>query len=155
MHSHPLSVRPVGQGRLTILAAMKSNRSLFLIVTLFITLLAGCASSEPDCSQPQVFCAGLVTDTAGRDDLAFNQSAWQGMQQAHASGTVDSIAVIEFADFRDYERNLQVFTDAGYDVIVSVGSAMKAATDEVAANHPEVFFIGVEQPSGVPVRLQE
>jgi basic membrane protein A len=125
---------------------MKSYRSLFFIVTLFIMLLAGCAPSEPDCSQPQVFCAGLVTDTAGRDDLAFNQSAWEGMQQAYASGTVDWIAVIESVDLRDYERNLQVFTDAGYDVIVSVGSEMKTATDDMAADHAEVFFIGIEQP---------
>ena len=145
MLSHQQAVRPAGQGKLKNSGCHEEQQVALLHFYIFIALLAGCASSEPDCSQPQVFCAGLVTDTAGRDDLAYNQSAWEGMQQAHASGTADRIAVIESVDLWDYERNLQVFVDAGYDVIVSVGGAMKTTTDEVAADHPEVFFIGIEQ----------
>ena len=58
----------------------------------------------------------------------------------------DWIASIETVDARDYEANIGALIDAGYDVIVTVGSAMDAATRATALKYPEIYFIGVDQP---------
>ena len=69
------------------------KKSVLLFTTLFIVfamILAACTSSggsetaeeDADCSSEDVFCVGLVTDVGEVDDKSFNQSAWEGVQQA-------------------------------------------------------------------------
>ena len=115
---------------------------LLLIITLSVP---GCLPKSFDCIQPEVFCVGLVTDTSRRDDRAYNQAAWEGIQQAKTSGAASWVASIETVDARDYEENISVFGDAGYDVIVTVGSAMSEATRASAKTYPELYFIGLDQ----------
>ena len=55
------------------------------------------------------------------------------------------VASIETVDSRDYEENISVFAQAGYDVIVTVGSAMSDATRAAAKGYPDSFFIGLDQ----------
>ena len=98
-----------------------------------------------DCKQPDVFCVGLVTNVGRRDDRAYNQAAWEGLQQARSSGVASWVASIETVDSRDYEENINVFAQAGYDVIVTVGSAMSDATRAAAKGYPDSFFIGLDQ----------
>jgi len=98
-----------------------------------------------DCKQPDVFCVGLVTNVGRRDDRAYNQAAWEGLQQARSSGVASWVASIETVDSRDYEENISVFAQAGYDVIVTVGSAMSDATRAAAKGYPDSFFIGLDQ----------
>ena len=113
-----------------------------LIVAL---LVPGCLSKSADCKQVDVFCVGLVTDVGRRDDRSYNQAAWEGVQQAKASGVATWVASIETVDAKDYEENIKVFGEAGYDVIVTVGSAMGDATRAAAAAYPDSYFIGVDQ----------
>jgi basic membrane protein A and related proteins len=115
---------------------------LLLIVTLFVP---GCLPKSFDCKQPEVFCVGLVTDAGRRDDRAYNQAAWEGIQQAKASGVASWVASIETVDARDYEENISVFGEAGYDVIVTVGGAMSEATRAAAKAYPDLYFIGLDQ----------
>jgi len=116
--------------------------ALLLIVTLFVP---GCLPKSSDCKQPDVFCVGLVTGTGRREDRSYNQAAWDGIQRAKTSGVASWVASIETVDARDYQENISVFAEAGYDVIVTVGSAMSDATRAAAKVYPESFFIGLDQ----------
>src|SRR5664280_62801 len=116
---------------------------IFTALLLTITLLVpGCAPKAADCKEPEVFCVGLVTEVGRRDDRAYNQAAWEGILQAKNGGVTDWVASIETVDARDYEGNIEVFAQAGYDVIVTVGEAMGDATRAAAAAYPDTYFIG-------------
>ena len=108
--------------------------------------LPGCGTKVVPCSRAEIFCVGLVTESGRRDDRSYNQAAWEGLKQGKTEGLADWIASIETVDARDYDENIGVFVDAGYDVIVTVGSAMDEATRAAALKYPEIYFIGVDQP---------
>ena len=116
--------------------------ALLLTITL---LVPGCAPKAADCKQPEVFCVGLVTEAGRRDDHAYNQAAWEGILQAKNSGVTDWVASIETVDARNYGDNIDIFAQAGYDVIVTVGDGMGDATRAAAAAYPDTYFIGVNQ----------
>lgn len=87
---------------------------------------------------------GLVTDVGRVNDRTFNQSAWEGVQDA--AGELGAEAnYVETRAATDYEDNIRQFTDAGYDVIVTVGFALGDATIEMAKQFPDIKFIGVDQ----------
>jgi basic membrane protein A len=124
---------------------MKRARLVSALLLLVMVLVQGCLPKSTDCKQPDVFCVGLVTDVGRRDDRAYNQAAWEGLQQSRTSGAATWIASIETVDARDYEENISVFAEAGYDVIVTVGSAMSESTRAAAKTYPDSYFIGLDQ----------
>lgn len=124
------------------------TKKIYLALAFLVTVslaIPGCAPKAADCKQADVFCVGLVTQVGRRDDRSYNQAAWEGVQQARNSGAADWIASIETVDARDYEENMRVFGEAGYDVIVSVGSAMSEASRIAAVAYPDSYFIGLDQ----------
>ena len=106
------------------------------------------AAVEPepsgDCTSPDVWCFGLVTDVGEVDDKSFNQSAWEGVQQAGEKYGA-KVDFVETKDAKDYATNIALFADNGYDVIVTVGFAMGTASAEAAAKYPDIKFIAVDQ----------
>ena len=124
---------------------MRKFNSFLAILVLVSLLLPACMSSAPDCTQAEIFCAGLVTNLDQLSDKAFNQSAWEGLQQAKSEGIVNWIDAIESTDGRDYSRNIKTFADLGYDVIVTVGEVMSESTAAAATTYPTVYFIGIDQ----------
>lgn len=123
-----------------------SQRKLFFIlaVVLAALLLAACGGKSEDCSSPDVFCVGLVTDVGEIDDKSFNQSAWEGVQNAE-SQLGAKIQYVETKDAKDYGANIALFADDGYDVVVTVGFALGEATAAAAQQYPDIKFIGVDQ----------
>ncbi len=124
------------------------SKKLFFLLSLFILtamLLASCGGGgEADCEKEEVFCVGLVTDVGEVDDKSFNQSAWEGVQQAEKD--LDAVVnYVETKDAKDYAANIALFTDKNYDVIVTVGFLMTDATIEAAGKNPDIEFIGVDQ----------
>lgn len=101
-----------------------------------------------NCSDEGVLCIGLVTDVGEVDDKSFNQSAWEGAQQAAEALGAAEVNYIETANATDYGANIALFADQGYDIIVTVGFAMGEATIEAAGKYPDVDFIGVDQFQG-------
>lgn len=132
---------------------MFKKTPLFFTVLLVLSLiLAACGADgdSDDCSSEDVFCVGLVTDVGEIDDKSFNQSAWEGVQMAEAE--LDAkVDFIETQDAKDYEANIRLFAEDGYDVIVTVGFALGEATAAMAGEFPDVDFIGVDQFQGAPV----
>jgi basic membrane protein A len=127
------------------------NRALFLFTLIVISLLlAACVVQQPatggstDAGATETFKIGLVTDVGEVDDKSFNQSAWEGAQ-AGASAVGGEANYIETKDAKDYLDNIAEFAEDDYDVIVTVGFALGAATLEAAQKYPDIKFIGVDQ----------
>ena len=128
---------------------MKKFYPVFAVLAIAALALSACGgasteASEDNCADEAVLCVGLVTDVGEIDDKSFNQSAWEGVQQA-----VEEMGAfakyVETKDAKDYAANIALFAEKDYDVIVTVGFAMGQATVEEAAKYPEVDFIGVDQ----------
>ncbi len=118
--------------------------SILLLATMLVPARPVAAQAAPDCTRPEVFCVGLVTDVGKVDDKSFNQSAWEGVKQAETDlGAY--VQYIETADSKDYAKNIATFGDASYDVIVTVGFGLGEATAAAAKLYPDIKFIGVDQ----------
>ena len=124
---------------------MKKWHAAISILLIILLTAPGCRSVSLDCAQPKVFCVGLVTEAGRRDDRATNQAAWEGIQQAKSDGVVEWTASIETINAGDYEENIRVFAEAGYDVIVTVGTESSSATNAAAGKYSNIYFIGTDQ----------
>lgn len=124
---------------------MKVIRLLFLIS---FTLAACNLPRATDCARPEVFCVGIVTAYGKVDDHSLNQSAWEGIQQAHNEGLIHRADFIETIDARDRAKNIRTFLENDYDLIVTVGAALEEETRLAADEWPGAAFIGVDQPAG-------
>jgi basic membrane protein A len=119
---------------------------LMAVVMIAAMILSACGgeATEADCAEEDVLCVGLVTDVGEVDDKSFNQSAWEGVQQAGEEyGAI--VNYVETKDAKDYGTNIALFADKGYDIIVTVGFAMGTASAEAAVKYPEIDFIAVDQ----------
>jgi len=86
---------------------------------------------------------GLVTDTGGLNDHAFNQLAWAGVQKA-AQEMGFQAKFIESRQPPDYETNIDTLATDGYKVIITVGSSMGDATALKARQYPNIKFAIVD-----------
>jgi len=123
---------------------MKKFYALLAVLIVATMILTACGTSAPDCSKPEVFCVGVVTDVGKIDDKSFNQSAWEGVKQAETDLKA-YVQYIETTDSKDYAKNIATFADAKYDAIVTVGFALGEATVAAAKTYPDIKFIGVDQ----------
>jgi len=130
---------------------MKKLYYVFGLLIIASMVLAACggggggADTPPDCTQDDVFCAGLVTDVGKVDDKSFNQGCWEGLQQAQTDGNADYVQYVETTDSKDYGKNLATFADNGFDVIVTCGFNLGEDTYKAAQTYPNIKFIGVDQ----------
>jgi len=126
---------------------MKKLYILFVVLLVAAMLVPGVSAqgTAPDCTKPEVFCVGLVTDVGKVDDKSFNQSAWEGLQKAKTDGNADWIQYVETTDSKDYAKNVATFADAGYDVIVTSGFNLTDPTYAAAKLYPKTQFVGIDQ----------
>jgi basic membrane protein A len=118
-----------------------------ILLVITSTLLPACitiATDMPDCTKPEIFCVGVVTDVGKIDDKSINEAAWKGVQQAK-NELGATIEYIETTDYKDYEKNIATFGESDYDVIISVGFNLGQATAKAAETYPNIKFIGVDQ----------
>ncbi len=107
------------------------------------TVLPG--RSELTCIDEEFLCVGLVTAVGAIDDKSFNQAAWEGVVRSQ----VDLLAEIDYIEtgkFSDIVSNIKFFGDQHYDIIVTVGSKMNAATIAMVDKYPHTHFIGIGDP---------
>lgn len=103
----------------------------------------------PDCSKPEVFCVGLVTDGGHINDNGFNQDAWNGVQLAvNKLGAFGQFT--ETSNPADFLKNIAQFGDSRFDVIITVGFTMTDATTQAAQKYPDVRFIAIDQYQAQP-----
>ena len=96
-------------------------------------------------SDDPVLSIGVVTDVGTVDDRSFNQFAWEGAQQG-AAAVGGEVSYIESETREDYGKNIDAYVERDVDVIVTVGFALGEATTAAAKDHPDIVFIGVDQP---------
>ena len=122
---------------------MKTRILLMVTAVAVIAVIATACGGAPAASG---FRVGLVTDVGKIDDKSFNQSTWEGVQQAQKD--IPGVAEIKYGettDPKDYDKNIAQFADAKYDVIVTVGFALTDATYAAAKKYPNVKFVGIDQ----------
>ncbi len=139
------------------------NRTLrvTVVVTTAALALAACgsksngggtasSSSTSSTSSAAAFKACMVLDTGGVDDRSFNQSSWQGMQDAKAANGAIDISYVSSSSQNDYVPNLSAEVAAGCGTTVAVGGLMGDAVKTVAASNPTKQFAEVDAGSSGP-----
>ena len=103
------------------------------------------ASSTSAAASGSNFLACMVTDTGGINDKSFNQSAWQGMQEAASANSNVTIRNIQsIPPNTDYARNIDTFIGEKCGIIVTVGFLMADATQAAAKANPTQDFAIVD-----------
>jgi basic membrane protein A len=123
---------------------MKKLHVLLAAFLIAAIVMPACTPATLDCQSEEVLCVGLVTDIGKINDRSFNQSAWEGVQQAQKELGAQ-VQYIETSNQKDYTKNIAAFGDMNYDVIVTVGYTLGDATIKAAAIYPDTDFIGVDQ----------
>lgn len=91
---------------------------------------------------------GLVTDVQGIESKYMVAPVWQTMLKA-AEYYGYEVDYLESVSADDYYYLISTFASDGYDVIITCGYGMLEATEQAAADYPQVRFIGVDmKPTG-------
>ena len=85
----------------------------------------------------------MVTDTGGINDKSFNQSAWQGMQEAQTEGKA-TVSYLPSTTASDYAKNISALEAKKCSLIVTVGFNLAAATTAAAKSDPSQHFAIVD-----------
>lgn len=121
------------------------RRFIGAILALIIALsLGGGLTGQRVTAQTKEFKIGVVTDAGGIDDGSFIQGSWQGIVDAAQQLGVAKPVAVESFDSSEYEANLELFAERGYDVVISIGFALAQATRQAAAKFPNIHFIGID-----------
>ncbi len=140
---------------------------LFLAFALIASMAVGCAAddepadegttsedTEPDADEPTTdIMAAMVTDVGGLGDKSFNDLSYAGLEMAESDLGVE-IKALESNEISDYEPNVDLLANAGYDVIFTVGFLMTDTTDMKAPEYPEITFGGIDQFAVEPAMNQ-
>lgn len=94
----------------------------------------------------------MVTDTGGINDKSFNQSAWQGMQEAAAANPNITVKYLQSTTQSDYVPNISTFLSEKCGIIVTVGYLMAQATQTAAEKNPSAKFAIVDNAYSPPVK---
>jgi basic membrane protein A len=98
------------------------------------------ASGAASGSTTGKFLGCMVTDTGGINDKSFNQSAWEGMQQAAAANPNVTVKYLQSTVQSDYVPNINAFIGQKCGIIVTVGFLMADATKAAAQKNADVKF---------------
>src|SRR5215469_1504891 len=117
-----------------------------------IALLAAACGSSPSGGSSSgngtsagKFLGCMVTDTGGIDDKSFNQSSWQGMQEAAATNSSKiQVTYLPSTTSADYASNISTLIGRHCGIIVTVGFLMAAATEAAAKANPHQKFAIVD-----------
>jgi len=122
------------------------------VVLAFACGSGGTTSSSTGSGCSKTLKVGLVTDVGKLSDKSFNANSYQGVQDAAADKSLCIQGrAIESNQPTDYQKNMQTFADAGYDVIVAVGALMSDDSVAFAKSHTNLKVVqvdptGAEQP---------
>jgi basic membrane protein A and related proteins len=135
---------------------MRGLRVLGGLLAASISVLAvgacgpgGTGTPASTCSK--TFKVGLVTDVGKLSDKSFNFDSYKGVQDAQAD---PSLCVhgkaIESSTQDDYPKNIQLFLDQKYDMIIGVGFNLGDAVIKAAKANPGTKFVLVDAYDSAP-----
>ncbi|WP_437584367.1 BMP family lipoprotein [Paramicrobacterium sp. CJ85] len=110
-------------------------------------LFTGCGQA-PDAEKTESadvdYCARMVTNSGGLEDRSFNQSSWEGLQQAQSELGIDAQAIVSKTP-SDLEPNVDQAVDTGCRLIVTVGWELAEYTQSAAAENADRHFVIVDE----------
>ncbi|MBC5997812.1 BMP family ABC transporter substrate-binding protein [Romboutsia ilealis] len=118
--------------------------ALSTVAILSASMLVGCGDKSSQGSTSKTVKVGMVADTGGINDESFNQSAWEGLQQAKNDFGIE-IKVIESKQASEYISNIDSLIDEGMDLVIGVGNTMKDDIETEAKNYPEQKFAIIDE----------
>ncbi|GEP25975.1 BMP family ABC transporter substrate-binding protein [Cryobacterium levicorallinum] len=126
---------------------MRRLIAVFALVSSAV-LLVGCApaptpTATPDVTEPE-YCARMVTNSGGLDDRSFNQSTWEGLQEAATKYNIDTDAIVSTAE-TDLAPNVSQAVATGCQFVLTVGFELADATLAEATKNPDVHFAIVDE----------
>ena len=89
-------------------------------------------------------CVRMVTNSGGLEDRSFNQSSWEGLQQAEEEYGVEAEAIVSTGE-TDLAPNVQQAVDSGCELVVTVGYELAEATLDQAEANPDIAFAIVDE----------
>jgi len=95
----------------------------------------------------------IVADQGGFDDRSFNQSAFEGVQEAATQLGISTFPNIQSVDPASFVPNLEALVDQGCTLIVATGFAFAEAVVATAHAHPDVHFLMVDSDAVVDGQL--
>jgi basic membrane protein A and related proteins len=98
------------------------------------------------------FLGCMVTDTGGINDKSFNQSAWEGMQEAAKADPDVTVKYLQSTTQSDYVPNINAFISEKCGIIVTVGFLMAQATKDAAEKNPGEKFAIVDYAYAPPLK---
>lgn len=140
---------------------LKKLFAVGLAAVMMSSLLVGCSGNKTE-SNDDVYRIGMISDTGGVNDESFNQSTWEGLQQAEEKYGKDKVQVkyVESSQEADYTPNIETFVEEDLDLIIGVGFKIAGAIEEAAKNYPDVQFAIIDhsyeqQPENVTSLIYE
>ena len=123
----------------------KKLAALSLSVIMSASMLVGCGTtSTEESSTASDIKIGMVADLGGINDESFNQSAWEGLQQAEKDFGIE-IKVIESKQASEYLQNMESLLDEDVDMVIGVGYTMKEDKQKQAENYPDKQFLLIDE----------
>ena len=124
----------------------KKLAALSLSVVMSASMLVGCGnkSTEESSTASSEIKIGMVADLGGINDESFNQSAWEGLQQAEKDFGIE-IKVIESKQASEYLTNMESLIDEDVDMVIGVGYTMKEDIQKQAENYPDKQFVLIDE----------
>ncbi len=112
---------------------------------------SGSSSGGGTSSCSKTWKVGLVTDVGKLTDKSFNANSWQGVLDAqHDASLCVSGKAIESNSKEDYQKNLRLLGDGGYDAVVAVGFNLGGDAQTFAKAYPSVKVIMVDSAPDNP-----
>ena len=119
--------------------------SFGVVLVLGLALTACGASPGPASSCSKTWKVGLVTDVGKLSDKSFNYDSYQGVVKAQQDSSLCVQGkAIESSSEDDYPKNIGLFVDQKYDIIVTVGFKLGDATIKAAKANTNIKFMMVD-----------
>lgn len=122
---------------------LKKLTTLAMATVVAASLLVGCSGNNESAENDKITVA-MITDVAGVNDQSFNQSAWEGLQQAEKELGVE-VKYLESKQDSDYATNIETLVDEDVDLILGVGMKLSDAIKEGAELYPDQNFVIVDE----------
>lgn len=122
----------------------KKIAALSTAVIMSASMLVGCGNSETKENADKTLKIGMVADIGGINDESFNQSAWEGLQQAEKDFGIE-VKVIESKQASEYLQNMESLLDEDVDMVIGVGYTMKEDIQKQAENYPDKQFVLIDE----------
>jgi basic membrane protein A len=125
--------------------------TLFALLAALVFGIGACGGDDDDdggngggaAPEKKSIKAGVVTDIGGLNDRSFNFLANKGLEDAESDLGVQGRVLLSKSN-ADYIPNLNTLASQQYEMIVSVGFRMGAATDTIAGKFPNANFAIVD-----------